>query len=229
MIAVCTTLHAYVCDQKDTSEAWLYTAEEMVQAYPDIKFFAAIETDARGLEPFTSLLTRLAEVGGDHWTFQFDDHVRQLSTATRLIRITTGQNLCSAYAVETGATHMLFMAADCEPPGDAIPKLLEMRHPIVGGEVTTYCLSGPRVPQYPFPVEEHMATAAFVMLERQVFNRLRWRCDPQAGMTDDPCLHYDAQTLLGFPTYVRKDVVGKHHPEAIGAIETRGHDMKVYR
>ena len=82
---------------------------------------------------------------------------------------------------------------------------------------------------YPFPVQAHMPTAAFVLIAREVFNRLRWRADGEAGMTDDPCYHHDAATLLGVEALVRKDCVGIHHPIRIGAIETRGHDMAVHR
>jgi hypothetical protein len=75
-----------------------------------------------------------------------------------------------------------------------------------------------------------MATAAFVMLRRDLFRRLRWRWDLDMGDSDDPCLWKDARDLYGVPTYVRKDVVGRHHPECIPAIELRGHaDMTVYR
>ena len=71
-----------------------------------------------------------------------------------------------------------------------------------------------------------MATAAFVMLTRALFKKVPWRYDMEMGMTDDPCLHFDAEQL-GYPTLVRKDCIGRHFPEAIGAIETRGHDMRI--
>jgi hypothetical protein len=61
-----------------------------------------------------------------------------------------------------------------------------------------------------------------------LFRKLRWRSDPDENLTDDPCWHQDA-LALGVPTYVRKDVVGRHHPESIGPIEGRGHDMTVVR
>lgn len=144
-----------------------------------------------------------------------------------------GQNMTRQYAIDHNASHLLFLAADMAPPPDAIPKLLEVNWPIVGGEVRTYCLSGPSVDVHPvtqkrydFPVQTHMATAAFVLLERVLFKQIAWRYDIEAGMSDDPCLHLDA-LLMGFDTLVRKDCVGQHYPEAIGAIETRGHDMRI--
>lgn len=255
-IVVATTLHAYVTDSQDTSEAWLYNAEAIADSHPDgVVFFAAIELDARGLAPFASLLRRLntlalhpSVTGVDHWMFSFDDGATEIRTDNRLRRITMGQNMANDYAMSAGASHLLFCAADCAPPPDVLPKLLEMNHPLVGPEIPTYCLTGPtptrtvwitnagkRVtepfghtivhedaePLYPFPVQEHMASAACILLARDVFRQLRWRADGDAGMTDDPCLHHDALHLLGIPTYVRKDCVARHYPECIGSIEGR--------
>jgi hypothetical protein len=230
-VVVASTIPAYVMDQPDTYEAWLRTQDELRLATPhDVRFFAALEYDEiRGPEVFEPLLDRL----DDAWNFRFDDGEIETKTSNRLRRITIGQNLCSDYAVNIGASHMLFMAADCCPPPDAIVKLLELDWPIVGGEVRTYCLNGPWVTHHPasglvfdFPVQQQMATAAFVMLNRDLLKRLHWRYDTEMGMTDDPCLQHDA-LQLGFPTLVRKDCVGVHFPEAIGPIETRGHDMRL--
>lgn len=228
-IVVATTLAAFVMDQPDTWQAWLRNHQAIRSSHPDVRYFAALELDARGLDPFGPLIDLLADAGGEHWTFHLDDGRTEVTTENRLRHITLGQNLATEYAVSCGASHMLFLAADLEPPADCLPKLLEVDHPMVGGEVSTYCLSGPDVDGYPFPVQAHMPTAAFVLIAREVFNRLRWRADGEAGMTDDPCYHHDAATLLGVEALVRKDCVGIHHPIRIGAIETRGHDMAVHR
>lgn len=236
-VVVATTLAPYVTDDRDSCLAWLYSAEEMVAQDGEVQFFAAIETDARGLTPYGGMLELLlgGELPGSYWTFRFDDGAIEYRTENRLRRITMGQNLCSQFALDAGASHMLFMAADCQPPGDAIPKLLEVDWPIVGGEVTTYGLRGPEVRDHPathepflFPVEEHMATAAFVMIQRQLLKRVKWRYDTEMGMSDDPCLYADA-LALGYPTLVRKDVVGRHFPDVIGPIEDRHADRVIRR
>ena len=228
-VVVATTLAAFVMDQPDTWQAWLRNHQAIRSSHPDVRYFAALELDTRGLDPFGPLLDLLADAGGEHWTYHLDDGRTEVTTENRLRHITLGQNLATDYAVSCGASHMLFLAADLEPPADCLPKLLEVDHPMVGGEVSTYCLSGPDVDGYPFPVQAHMPTAAFVLIAREVFNRLRWRADGEAGMTDDPCYHHDASTLLGVEALVRKDCVGIHHPIRIGPVETRGHDMAVHR
>lgn len=236
LIVVATTLHAYVMDNPDHWGAWLRNAEQMIERTDQgLRFFAAEETDARGLAPFGPLIDRLMQVDGDAWTFRFDDGADSITTDNRLRRITIGQNLATMYALDVGASHMLFLAADLMPPIDAVPKLLEMQWPIVGGECPTYCLSGDPVDRHPatgqlfgFPVESHMATAAFVMVQRDLLKRIRWRYDTDTNMSDDPCLHHDALEL-GYETLVRKDCVGVHYPVCVGPIETRGHDMRVFR
>lgn len=232
-VVVGTTLAAFVMDDEDTWGAWLYNAEAMVEWGNDlgfeVTFFAALEVDARGVLPFAPLIARLDQLNGEYWTYMLDDGRTEVTTQNRIRHLTFGQNLVNDYCcADLAVTHMLFMAADCCPPSDAIQKLMALDWPIVGGEVTTYGLTGPKVDAYPFPVEEHMATAAFIMLSRDAFRVLRWRWDQDAGMTDDPCMHYDA-LVHNWPTFVRKDCLGRHYPTAIGAIETRGHDMRVHR
>lgn len=237
MIVVGTTLAAYVMDQEDTWSAWLRTAEQLHADHPDgVKFFAAIEVDRRGIKPFRPLIEALYEANGvtrvdapPFWTYSLDDGRTEVTTANRLRHITMGQNLVTDYATHVGATHLLFMAADCEPPGDTLSKLLALDHPFVGGEVKTYCLSGEPVHGFPFPVEAHMPTAAFVLIRRDLFKPMKWRWDAEAGFSDDPAYYHDALAYHGVQALVRKDCIGRHYPDAIGPIETRGHDMAVHR
>lgn len=231
MIVVGTTLCAFAMSHPLVWGNWLKNAEGLQACSPEpLHFFAAIEVDARGLEPFAPLIARLEEVGGSYWTYSLDDGRTEVSTANRLRHITMGQNLVSDFCTTPGISHLLFMAADCMAPDNAIEKLLEVNHPLVGGEVPTYCLSGPWVdnPKH-IPIQNHMATAAFVFISREVFKRLRWRWDAEEGMSDDPAYHFDAKNLLGIDTWVRKDCIGKHYPECIPAIEERGYDLKVVR
>ena len=118
-----------------------------------------------------------------------------------------------------------------------LPKLLELDRPYVAPYIPTYGLRGEPVPVTvprgdgweTVPCERAMPSAAAVLLARRLFNRLRWRFDPVAGLSDDPALMRDAVELLGFTPLVRMDCEARHFPEAIGPVEDRGHDMEVHR
>lgn len=227
MIVIGTTLAAFVMDMEDTWSSWLKNAEQTKELH-EVTYFAAIEVDARGVDPFAPLIQRIEEVGGTYFTYSLDDGRTEVTSANRLRHICAGRNIVHDFAVEQHASHILFLDADTMAPADAISKLLELNHPLVGGQVDTYCLSGPKVDNYQFHVEEHMNTAGFLMVGEPLLTRLRWRWDWE--MTDDPCFHKDAIEFFNIPTYVRKDVKGKHFPQHIPPIEQRGHkDMKVYK
>lgn len=236
MIVVGTTVHAFVMDNPDHWGSWMRNAEQVKENYlrvdqsAEVKYFAAIQVDARGLQPFGPFLERLAAIGGDYWTYSLDDGRTTVTTQNRVRHIVVGQNICNDYSMSIpSCSHMLFMAADCMPPDDVIPKMLEMNHPLCAPYIRTYGLRGPRVEKYPFHVEDAMASAAAIFMDRVVFSSIRWRWDMDRKMSDDPCFHHDAKAYLGVPTYVRHDCLARHFPESVGAIETRGHDMKVHR
>jgi len=230
-IVVATTLTTFAMGNPQVWGSWLRNAEGIMEAAKpnDVEFFAAIEMDSRGIGLFEPLINRFDELPSDYWTYTLDDGRNIVTTLNRQRHLTMGENLATDYCVANGASHMLFVAADCAPPVDVIPKLLEVNWPLVGAEIPTYCLSGPVAPEYPFPVQRHLASAACVFVQRSLFNRLRWRYDPDAGLTDDPAYCFDAQDLFNIEPLVRKDCIAKHYPEQIPAIEARGYDLRVYR
>lgn len=246
MIVIGTTLTTFAMSDEDAWSSWLHNAEALAaDAHAndhDVRIFVAIEIDRRGIGLFEPLLQRMREIGEhctnvdvEHWTYMLDDGRTTVSTANRLRHITVGQNLVTDYAVSAHADWLLFLAADLRPDLHTFTKLLDMRWPYVGGEVATYCLDGPRVERHPdtgqafgFEVASHMPTAAYVMLRRDVFRRLRWRWDYEDG-SDDPCLYRDAKEHLGIGALVRKDCIGVHYPVSVPAIEQRGYDMTVER
>lgn len=211
---------------EDLWSSWLNNARSMES--PDgVTFFAAIEVDKRGIEPFAPLVRALEDIGGSYFTFSLDDGRTSVTTKNRLRHICMGRNIVQDYAMTIRASHVLFLDADLMPPPNAIPKLLEMAHPIVGGNVGTYCLSGPKVDRYPFPVQEHWNTAGFLLIGEPLLTRLRWRWD--YAMSDDPCYARDAKDFFGYPTYVRKDIEGRHFPVHVTPIEQRHSDRTVFR
>lgn len=219
---------------------WLANANEMVAdahtaGFSNVHFFVAIEHDGRGLEPFNALLKRLAKIGEikgattTYWTFSICDHNTVVDSANRLIRICTGRNLIHEFALRgSEVSHVLFLDSDLIVPGDSISKLMEVDHPIVGGDVPSYCLSGPKLEQYSFEVREHWNTAGFLLIQRDVIRQVRWRADDHlggSGCTDDPCFAHDVDKICGHKTRVRKDVIGVHRP--LVPLEQRGHDLKL--
>lgn len=236
MIVVGTTLAAFVMDNEDHWASWMRNAEQVRENYQrfarwsDVKYFAAIQIDGRGLEPFTPFIERLEAIGGEYWTYSLDDKRTAVTTNNRIRHIVVGQNLVNEYAMShTDCTHLLFMAADCMPAGDVVPKMLEMNHPLCAPYISTYQLRGPYVEGYNFPVMNTMASAAAIFIARSVFSVIRWRRDVDANMSDDPCFHHDTLHYLRVPTYVREDCEATHYPKDVDAIETRGHNMEVVR
>lgn len=238
-IVVGTTVPTFKAISNEATQ-WLNSAEAMIQdalacGYSSVHFFAAIEHDGRGLKPFNALLGRLAELGkkegatGTYWTFSICDHSLVIDDHNRLLRICTGRNMIHEFALRSGeVSHILFLDSDMSVPNDTISKLKEMNYPIVGGNVPAYCMTGDRVEEYPFKVEKHWNTAGFLMVDREVFRRIRWRADMHPGgaaCSDDPCFANDVQEVLGYPTHVRKDLIGTHRP--LIPLNQRGHDLKL--
>ena len=257
-VVVGTTLTTFAMQDRDAWSSWLRNAERqraMADAGGhDLAHFAAIETDARGIEPFADLCQALTDLGGSWWTYQLDDgRTRVDMGGSRWRHITVGQNLVTEYCQSRPDVEwLLFLAADCAAPSDIVPRMLEMQHPLCAPYITTYGLRGPKAlgsyrlwptadggvrattaggysysPEW--GVEEAIASAAAIWIARDVFRRIRWRWDLDERMSDDPCFHRDALTLLGLPTHVRHDVLARHYPEAVGDYESRGYDTTVVR
>lgn len=219
---------------------WLENAEALVEdavscGFSRVHFFVAIEHDGRGIEPFAALVkrivaaNRLKQATATYWTFSLCDHSAKLDQHNRLFRICTGRNLIHEFALRSGdVSHVLFLDSDLLVPNDSVSKLLEMDHPIVGGSVPAYCMSGDRVKTYPFKVEAHWNTAGFLMVNREIVRRIRWRADMHpggAGCSDDPCFANDVKEIFGYDTHVRKDLIGTHKP--LIELERRGHDLRL--
>lgn len=239
-IAVASTLASYKMYPPLAGLFWLDNAERLVDAAGDgaheVRFFAALEVDARGQEPFAPLLSRLSELAGEVWWLSLDTGADRLSTGERLAHICMGRNAISEWAMRAGVDWVMHVDSDTRLPDDVLPRLLELDWPICGAEIPTYCLRGEAVTHhptkdtpYPWPVEHYLVqTAGALLVHRELFRRLRWRTDVERGLTDDPCYCSDARDL-GFPVLVRRDVVGEHWPRSIPAVEYRGHDLAVRR
>lgn len=227
IVVGCTTVGFKMTGDWRNWGSWLANAEQVQQSLQDeVTYFAALETDARGLPPFFPLMERLADVMGDYWTFSLNDKAEVITTANRIRRICMGHNLVSEYAMEIGASHVLFLASDTQCRDDVLPRLLELDAPVAACHIPTYCLGvdQPPLPEFAkkgWDVRAHMETCAAMLLRRDVFTRIKWRADKDRGMTDDPSMHADVTELLGEPVLSRHDVLATHYPESIPPIEQR--------
>jgi hypothetical protein len=224
-VVIGTTLASFAMSEFDAWSSWLKHHERQRMSHPDgVEHFAALQTDARGIEPFRPLIEVLDEMGAGWWTYSLDDGRTEITMTNRWRHIVVGQNLVVDYCqARPDVSYLLFLAADCAAPSDIIPRMLEMEHPLVAPYISTYGLRGEVVPGYPpeWGVEDAMASAAAIFIARDVFRAIRWRWDADAGLSDDPAYHHDAKTLLGIPTHVRHDVLARHYPEAVGGYDTR--------
>lgn len=260
-IVVASTLAAYKCDG-DGDRAWLtHAAAWNARAGLDVEWFCAIQAGHGHDEALADIRRELTEqIGATVWTFSIDDGAEEITSGQRLNGICTGRNLIHEFVMRAPhRSHLLLLDTDVEPPADAIERLLEVDHPIVGGHVPTYCLNGPRlscVPlgphrflriardgigsehsvayeEAPFPedadVREHWNTAGFLLLQRRAVKSIRWGWSIDDGATDDPWTQGLAEQVGLGQTWVRHDVVGKHHPESIWPVEKRGHDLSILR
>jgi len=233
VIVVGTTIAAYKMAEESEWRSWLTHAEHMVMDARrnghEIKWFCAIEVDRRGAAMFAPLIAELETLGGEHWTFSIDTKAEALSSDERLFHICEGRNLVTEFAMREAAAWILHLDTDLVPDPDTFDKLLALDHPVVGGDVPHYVLSGERVPGYDFPVEAHWNTAGYLLVARDVFRRIRWRYDtwPKGTGTDDPSWAADVLQFTGYVTLVRKDCVGMHR--SLIPLEHRGHDLEIRR
>jgi hypothetical protein len=208
--------------------SWLTNSVDMQGIDPQIEvsFFAAIEEDGRGRQPFAPLIDCMKVLDrADWWFFSLDSRRDRSTQLNRQTHIATGQNLCAEYAMQHDFDHMLLVGADTEPPVDVLTKLLEVNYPVVGAECPVYALQGGPWTINGVECEEKLATGC-VLIERSVFKTLRWAPQKDAGLSDDWHYQWQCQKFLGVAQMVRKDCVTKHYPSGIGQVEDR-YDTKV--
>lgn len=171
--------------------------------------------------------THEEKVYWDQWSRNSNWHVGPTydQDNARLDPIVIARNMALGAARSLGASHILFVDSDVVVPHNAIPKLLEVKKPVVGGLVhgrgahahaqyvfgvrATYNLHGS-----PVVICDH-GTCGFMLIERKVFERVSFRWgpswkDPKVTLSEDPAFCEDAERLGFGPMHIRMDVVGRH-------------------
>ncbi len=131
-VIVGTTLTTFAMADPHAWGSWLRNAERQqamaAEAGHDLRHFAAVETDARGIEPFADLVNAIDSLGGEWWTYSLDDGRTKVDMGgSRWRHITMGQNIVTEYCQSRpDVDWLLFLAADCAAPSDIVPRMLEM-------------------------------------------------------------------------------------------------------
>lgn len=244
-----TPLVGWKCD-KNEHMSWLEDRLNIINKFPNVKWFAALELDERGLEPFQSIINALKEVNGDYWTYTVNDMQQKVTSHNRWIRIETGRNLIREFAQRiriTSGHHwgedctelnygvvnydaVLYVDSDVILNTNIIEKLLEVDRPLVGVNVPQYGLHGKRISDSPH-IEEHWTTAGMLLVNSPAFYDLPWYHNAYLNLSDDPSFQSMAERLqqrdvhnnIAQPygmTWVRKDINADHKGQLI-SVESR--------
>lgn len=214
---------------------WLENSHEIIERFPNVKYFAALELDHRGIEPFAPLIDALKSIGGEYWTYTINDFEEVVDHNNRWIRIETGRNLVREYAQRkkrmiNGVLHMLpcdailYLDSDVIINAQALEKMLEVDRHMVGIDVPAYCLHGHTVNLEP-RIEEHWTTAGCLLVNAPACWDLPWYHRIDLGLSDDPTFQHLGERLYG-QTWVRKDMV-VDHVGRLTSVEHRGIPRRV--
>ena len=209
-----TPLVGWKCDRNEHL-TWLKHHKEIQQRFPNVVFFAALELDHRGLEPFQEVIDAVRT----YWTYTINDYEATVTSGNRWIRIETGRNLVREYAQRGRFDAVLYVDSDINLTVEMIEKMFEVDHPLVGINVPEYVQSGPVVNEHP-RIEEHWTTAGMLLVNAPAYYDLPWSHDVTRNLSDDPTFQDHAVRLQYGQTWVRKDV-NAHHEGLLCAVEHR--------
>jgi len=230
--------------------SWLENSKQIIEKFPNAKFFTALELDSRGLYPFQRVVDSLKEINGDFWTYAINDMESRVTSGNRWIRIETGRNLIREFAQRVRVTSghhwgedcteenfgvvnydaILYVDSDIVLTAELIEKLFEVDHPIVSADVPAYGLRGKVVSDNP-RIEEHWNTAGMLLVNSPAFYDLPWYHNSYLNLSDDPTFQSMAERLhrrVGAEvfedtygmTWVRKDIKAEHRGQLL-AVENR--------
>lgn len=225
--------------------SWLTNCNEIKKSVPgtDVSYYCAVELDGRNMAPYNKSGWTHAVESADvrYETFTYDSGRTRIETNSRIKHICLGRNIISQVAImNKDVTHILTIDGDVIPPADILPNLLEINYPIVAAHIPSYCFIVPSITTNPRNSEQvypdkwdvqptPQSSAGAWLIERSVFQSVRWRSDPNYNLSDDPSYLYDVKNVLGIdpPVLQRTDTVANHWPPAIGPIDTRLSDPRL--
>jgi|688.fasta_scaffold12503_14 hypothetical protein len=221
-LLIATTIVGWKCKSNEHID-WLKNKKEIKEAFPNVDFFASLEVDKSGLDPFLDVLRGLGEVGGKYWTYSINDNIKKVGSQNRWIRIETGRNLIREYAQretwsEDDINHdmppkikydaILFIDSDMDLNVEAIKGLLEIDNQVVGATVLGYNLSGKDIDEYP-GLQYGGATIAAMLFNAPSYFTVPFHHNSFMKINDDFSMQDIINKLVG-PIVVRKDVIVNH-------------------
>ena len=209
MILVATLL----CDRKKSSQL-IAIKNIAALTHQDILIYVNIETsDLEG--NFADLLDFLQNCGRpyhiDTWQFNSTWHKRPTfdQDQARLFPIVIARNMSLEAAFALGASHIFQVDADVLVPPDSIERLLAIGRPVVSGLVpgrgAHACANYLFHIQGTFGryIECSHATCGFTLIERKVFEVIRYRVGPhpihrETILSEDPAFGADFHCIWGY-------------------------------
>lgn len=228
MILVSTLL----CDRKKSSQ--LVAIRRMAELdYPDYGVYINVETKNYN-ENFSELKEFLSTVKVpvymDIWSCYSNWWIPPAfdQDQARLHPIMIGRNMTIQAAQLLKASHLLQVDADVIVPVDSIQRLLAIDRPLAGGMVPGRGAHGSawygkqpppetRTPGLrPNLVEMEYCTCGFLMIRKEVFDRLKYRMGPHnkveaAYLSEDPAFGTDAHDVWGFPWWTVDTTLRAEH------------------
>jgi hypothetical protein len=218
---------------------WLNESKLIKDKFPNVTFFAALELDADGLEPYTNLINILKDLKGKFWTYTINDYEQDVTSHNRWIRIETGRNLIREFTQrkrvvkehywgeDTSKENLkannnqaiLYVDSDIVLTLEIVEKLMEIDRPLVGVNVPVYNLKGKVVNKDP-RIEEHWNTAGMLLVNAPAYYDLPWYHNSYLNLSDDPTFQHLSERLPWGQTWVRKDV-SAHHKGDLRPVERR--------
>lgn len=220
-----------LCDRKASSQ--LVAVSRLLELdYEDYEIYLNIETEDfdKHFAPLKELLAQTNKtVHMDIWNCKstWAPKPKFDQDQARLNPIMTARNMSIQAAQGLGATHILQVDADVVIPKDSISRLLKINRAIVGGRVggrgahagIWYGKNAssdltPNLP--PNLVEMEYCTCGFVLIEREVFDLLKYRSGPHntvktSMLSEDPAFGTDAHDVWGFDWWtVDTTLVAEH-------------------
>lgn len=241
-------LVGWKCDKKEDT-IWLEERIRIMDTFNNAMFFAALELDHRGLEPFSRVIDALNQVGGKYWTYSINDFEEEVTSSNRWIRIETGRNFIREFAQrkrlmsghhwgektpQDGIVNydaVLYVDSDTTLSHRMIEKMFEIDRPLVGVDVPAYGLNGKVINAKP-KIEEHWTTAGMLLVNAPAYYDLPWYHNSYLNLSDDPTFQSMAERLKrreGIETFedtygmtwVRKDIQSTHKGQLV-TVEKRG-------